>query len=263
MTQKRSIRFFAPEDMPEATAVRGFGLTQDFAPHVHARYVLGLCEQGLRMIGYASAQYAVSPGELFLIPPRTAHRCLCSREHAYRVICFRPDLLPEDSSHAPVFQDWGLAADIRQLQLAFETSGKLQHRRDLLDKIIRTLRMRHRFGGDGTTRGKRESVQRVRTCIHNNFAEKLSLDSFADVAGLSPCHLQRVFCKEVGVSPQAYLARHRVRQAARMLQQGVPHAETALACGFTDQSHLIRVFKRYCGLSPHTYLQQNQGEGLP
>ncbi len=263
MPQKRTIRFFAPEDMPEATAVRGFGLTQDFAPHVHARYVLGLCEQGRRMVYFASGEYAVGSGELFLIPPRTAHRCLCDSEHAYRIICFSPDLLPADIRHQPVFQDQELAAAIRQLQQAFEAAESLQSRRKLLKHILRTLHERHRLDCDSILPAERRAIQCVRAYIHDHFAEKLGLEIFADVAGLSACHLQRIFRKEVGISPQAYLARHRVRQAARMLQLGEAHAETALACGFTDQSHLIRVFKRYCGLSPQNYLLQNKGNGLP
>lgn len=263
MPQQRSIRFYAPEDMPEATAVRGFGLSQDFAPHVHARHILGLCEHGQRVIGCGPAHYTVAPDELFLISSGTAHRCLCGKEHAYTVVCLAADLLPSGDGFSPVFQNQKLAAEIRFFQQTLANQAALTERRASLKRIVRMLQKRQTPGAPGAAPNKRDAVQRVRAYIHEHFAEKCSLELFASAAGLSPCHLQRLFCKQIGISPQAYLTRHRVRRAALLLQQGLPQAETAQACGFTDQSHMIRVFKRYCGLSPQSYLRQNQGNGLP
>lgn len=263
MHHTRTIRFFAPADMPEATAVRGFGLSQEFAPHVHRRYVLGLCEHGQRRIDYARQQVLATPGALFLIAPHTAHRCACSHEHAYRIVCFSPDLLPPDAGYAPLFQDQKLAAKILALHQALETGASLPQRRSLLNALLGGLRTRHARETAGVAQGERAAVQRVCRHLREHFAEKLTLETLAAAAGLSAGHLQRIFSKEIGVSPQAYLARHRVRVAALMLQQGHTHAETALACGFADQSHCIRVFKRYCGLSPERYLRQNKGQGLP
>ena len=216
-----------------------------------------------RTIACASVQYTVRPGELFLITSGTAHRCLCSSDHAYRVVCIEPELLPAGGRFSAVFQDHELAAEVRTFHQAMEDRAALALRRNSLLRMIDMLFDRHRPDNPDCAPEERQAIGNVRTFIHSHFDEKCSLETFAAVADLSPCHLQRVFRKEVGVSPQDYLARHRVRRAAEMLQLGKSHVETALACGFTDQSHLIRVFKRYCGLSPQNYLQQNQGNGLP
>jgi AraC-like DNA-binding protein len=42
----------------------------------------------------------------------------------------------------------------------------------------------------------------------------------------------------------------RLQRARRMIETGEPLAETAVATGFTDQSHLNRQFKKAYGVTP-------------
>jgi transcriptional regulator GlxA family with amidase domain len=86
--------------------------------------------------------------------------------------------------------------------------------------------------------------------LEERFAEPLSLAHLARLSKLSPCRFSTVFRREVGMSPQRYLCRLRVRAAQHLLRQGETPAVAAIEAGFFDQSHLNRHFKRICGATP-------------
>ena len=69
------------------------------------------------------------------------------------------------------------------------------------------------------------------------------------------CHLSRFtlvkqFRKTLGLTPHAYLINLRVNLAKQMLRQGSSVADTAVCCGFFDQSHFVKTFRNYTGLTP-------------
>ena len=102
--------------------------------------------------------------------------------------------------------------------------------------------------------------------IERHFAEPLAVADLAALCGLSLHRFVTVFRNQVGIPPHRFLCRTRIRQACRLLRDGVPAAAVAIDTGFCDQSHLSRQFKRHCGTTPHHFAQkyyQNQNEGPP
>ena len=79
-----------------------------------------------------------------------------------------------------------------------------------------------------------------------------------DETGLSPRRFIRLFSDEVGLTPKSFCRIRRFQRTVALLHraQAVDWAETALACGYSDQSHLIHDFQDFAGLSPTTYLSR-------
>ena len=68
--------------------------------------------------------------------------------------------------------------------------------------------------------------------------------------GIDRFTLVRGFRRRFGVSPQRFVTHRRLEVARRLIRDGVPLAEAAVAAGFADQSHLTRQFRRAFGISP-------------
>jgi AraC-like DNA-binding protein len=81
-----------------------------------------------------------------------------------------------------------------------------------------------------------------------------SLDAF----GLSPFHLNRLFCREIGMPPHAFQTQVRIARAKTLLRQGLPITGVAMQTGFADQSHLTRHFKRLLKLTPGQYREDSK-----
>ncbi len=86
---------------------------------------------------------------------------------------------------------------------------------------------------------------------------RLSLDTLAAEAAVSPCHFLRVFEQVVGVTPGKYMLSTRLRRAAvRLRSSNDSIAAVALDCGFDDLSTFNRQFRRATGLAPSAYRAQ-------
>jgi AraC-like DNA-binding protein len=96
-------------------------------------------------------------------------------------------------------------------------------------------------------------IERARAFLDDNWQRNISLDELAAIACLSPFYLVRVFSKEVGLAPHAYLIQARIKRACHLLRLGLPIVQVAVDTGFVDQSHLHRHFRRIMGVTPGVY----------
>jgi AraC-like DNA-binding protein len=102
------------------------------------------------------------------------------------------------------------------------------------------------------------AVSRAREYMETHFDEDVSLTKLSSLVSLSPYYFARVFERETGIPPHAYLEGVRIRKACRYLDQGRTIVSTALTVGYTDQSHLTRRFKRYMGVTPGQYILKDR-----
>jgi AraC-like DNA-binding protein len=114
----------------------------------------------------------------------------------------------------------------------------------------------HRYGSRRLTARLSAPIEKVRERLADSPEANISLSELADEAGTSPTMLLRSFTKAVGCTPHTYQIARRVYRSRQLLRSGSTIAETALLCGFFDQSHFTRVFKRWTGATPARYCAQ-------
>ncbi len=95
--------------------------------------------------------------------------------------------------------------------------------------------------------------------IQANLDQNLSLESIAQVAGMSRYHFIRRFKQTMHESPYQYLIGQRIEQAKQLLKVSpLSIADTAIACGFANQSHLTKHFKQRVGITPQLFRRTTQ-----
>src|SRR5262249_16287688 len=99
------------------------------------------------------------------------------------------------------------------------------------------------------------AVRRTRQFLEEHYAERVSLLELARLTGLSAYHLNRSFCRKIGMPPHEYQLQTRILRAKAFLRRGRSVSETAALVGFADQSHFTRHFKRSVGVTPGKFLQ--------
>lgn len=100
------------------------------------------------------------------------------------------------------------------------------------------------------------SVICARDYLHAHYANDVSLNELAAIAGLSRFHFCRVFRRATGLSPSAYQTQLRIAAAKRQLANGTPISTVASTLGFYDQSHFGWHFKRQVGVTPGAYVSK-------
>jgi len=89
---------------------------------------------------------------------------------------------------------------------------------------------------------------------------QIDLEHAAAQADISPFHFLRLFSSVLGVTPQQYLVRSRLRHAARLLaDDNRPITDVAYDVGFGDLSNFVRTFHRAAGVSPRRFREASRG----
>ena len=165
-------------------------------------------------------------------------------------------LPPEVCFPDPVVCDRELAASFLRMHVALESDATRLERderlacwlRDLVARSSTAPRAARVLGG----RDER-AVRVVRDYLEDRLDRNVGLDELAAVAGIGKFRLVRLVRERTGLPPHALQLACRLQAARRRLEAGAPIAETAIATGFTDQSHLHRHFERSLGLTPGAY----------
>jgi AraC-like DNA-binding protein len=90
--------------------------------------------------------------------------------------------------------------------------------------------------------GHQDWPDELATALINNASVNLS--SWRESRGISAWTLSRGFAKVFGISPSAFRARARARQAWRAIRStDTALVEIAAQCGFADQAHMTRTVK--------------------
>ena len=90
--------------------------------------------------------------------------------------------------------------------------------------------------------------------LHETLPDNLTVERIANVVGVHPVHLARVFRRHHGCSIGEYARNWRVELASRQLATStISIAEVAAVSGFADQSHLCRTFKAVSNLTPKEF----------
>ncbi|WP_165452269.1 helix-turn-helix domain-containing protein [Paenibacillus thalictri] len=102
------------------------------------------------------------------------------------------------------------------------------------------------------------AVQQVCQYIRANCGNDLSLVQCAEIAGVSPSYLSRIFKKKTGTNFLEYVVETKMLEAKRLLKEtdhGI--SEIAAAVGYSERN-FIRIFQRNAQMTPGTFRTQHR-----
>jgi transcriptional regulator GlxA family with amidase domain len=115
--------------------------------------------------------------------------------------------------------------------------------RSSVDRKLMPLRLR--------TGVRDELVLSAIAIMEDAVEERLAMSDLAARLRVSPDKLERSFRSELGLSPNAYYRRLRLKRAADLLQHStLAVRDVALACGFASMSSFARAFREEHGHAP-------------
>lgn len=90
--------------------------------------------------------------------------------------------------------------------------------------------------------------------IEQNYANDITLEKLADIAGYSPYHFSRIFKKYSSTTFINFLNRRRIKAAELLLlESGSSITDVAMQVGFVSLTTFNRVFKNINGCTPSEY----------
>jgi AraC-like DNA-binding protein len=105
---------------------------------------------------------------------------------------------------------------------------------------------------------KTKRFSNIISYLDAHYAQRISVEKAAEMAGMSVGYFCRTFKKAFGVTFTDYINRVRVEKAAALLMQGVGNiTDAAMSVGYDDANYFSRVFKKYMKMPPSEFVRND------
>jgi AraC-like DNA-binding protein len=248
--RRRDIAGFS---LTEAVYAQGVSLDR----HCHANAYLTLVLSGTYREKYADREFVWGEGALHLLPVGERHE----NEFSSPVRCLRVKIeelaierlgdesrrvFSEPRDLAGPLTGWLANRMLREFR-AQDDVAPLAMEGVLLEILAESARS----CDEGSGLSAPAWLRRVREALDESYLQAPGLADLAAVGGVHPVHLSREFRKRYHVTIGEYIRKRRIEHASGLLSNsGMPMAEIASKCGFSDQSHFCALFKKYSGMTP-------------
>jgi AraC-like DNA-binding protein len=246
------------------------GRTASYALEPRGEYVFGIVASQPMRSRRGRERRVVQPGQVVAWDPSAAHSGTAAGAEPWssRLMIVESAglawlagdqedaMLPEVAFPEPVVSDRALARSFLRMHVSLDADATRLERDERLGGWLRAL-----VGRCSTLRtrpapvGARDepALRLARDYLIDRLDRNIGLDELAAAAGIGKFRLIRLFRERTGLPPHALQLAYRLQEARRRLEAGESIAGTAIATGFSDQSHLHRHFMRSLGLAPGAY----------
>ncbi|KDM91105.1 AraC family transcriptional regulator [Photobacterium galatheae] len=265
---KEFSKLWRPAQNPEIELLSASFQRFEFSRHWHDELAIGVIESGAEGLFYRGNNLVVPQHQIVAINPSEVHTGFsgCEQGWRYRMFYLPPEFIAshfqasekhvEPVINTSLIRDPALFGLLLQCHMALEVPSL-----DLTQSSLLTLALEQLFTQYGTAKSDRDitgkatdRTKQVRDYLHDHWQENVSLEALETVSGLTKFQLIRYFKAHYGLTPHQFLLLLKVQKAKGLLMSGHSCVDTALSCGFFDQSHFTRNFKRAFGVPPKHYM---------
>jgi AraC-like DNA-binding protein len=274
MKPMENVIFWRDSQIADLEICQVFASSHVFPNHAHdGIYAVGMMMAGgAYCLGPEKSYSLVSPGQIALINPGQIHSGVPARgRQTYRMLYFnmkriaaaaaeitgKPCAIPEFA--CMVVGDPLLWKRLQRLCRVIQgPAGRLEKETAVMDAMVHLVTHYGNVKPARTaTRPDGIAIKHAKDYLSADLDRKVSLEDAARNAGLSRYHFLRVFKRETGFPPHLFRTLRRIDRARQLLRKGLSPAQTALAAGFSDQSHFSNTFRKYTGATPGQYLSRS------
>lgn len=242
--------------------------------HIHEGYEMLYLISGNLNFFIDDKIFAVSPGNIMLIPKGAIHKSHNSASRYERVVWnFTENVIDKDIfdltedlfSHQVYSPD---AAFMQNIIKGFRNEWRNEHSHEPLSlhfskqylNILLLYLIRHKdeFTVKGTNITN-PTIDRLIKYVNQNYAQQITLKELSHSLGLTPNYISKLFVENTGMSFKEYLTGVRIKNARELLENtDKPMSKVANLCGFNDSNYFSTAFKNVIGTSPMAYRRKQR-----
>jgi len=234
----------------------------------HDDYIMIYCVDGRGILNAANTRKDVARGDLFILPPGTAHDYQADSEKPWTLFwChFRGTKAKAFYDHIHIekavpsvhhLNDLSLLSRFNDLsdiaRSSYSVNGFIHASSQLCQILTLIERVVH-----GKQRGHTgEILPQIQQHMRANLNQQLTLDDLAQFSHLSKFHFSRKYRALTGFSPLQHFVHLKMEHACFLLEQGqLSISDIAFELGYDDALYFSRVFRKIYHLSPSQFRKE-------
>ncbi len=253
----------------------------EYALHWHPAVEMVIPLENSYTVIVGQDTYELSTGDIFIIPsgklhhliaPPTGRRLiflfdfnLMSRIRGFSFLTYylsQPVLINRDTCGPIYKEEFGIISQLSRDYFENDSLREMVIYSKLLAFFVNYVRFRKSLEGEASGAALDENRRKeladkfnvVFLYLDEHYAESLTLEKVADVAGFSKFHFSRLFKQYSGYNFYDYLCHKRINAAeALLLKPEISITEVALQSGFSSLSTFNRIFKKMRDCTPSEY----------
>ena len=253
---------------------------ESYPPHWHAPYELIMPTDGPYRVVCQEHIFDLQTGDVLIICPCVLHEliappdgeriifqpsisCISLREMdtiaamLAPAVCITPEKYP--GVHARIHDQMLEISDIYQSSPPFGDTRIYSRFLDILSSAAQAISEDISRSFETDVLNRYDYIEKFRSIceyINDHFAENLTLDMMADMAGFSKYHFSRLFKQYTNSTFYRYLNERRIDHAKSLLAvPDVSVLDAALQSGFSSHTAFLRMFKQLTGCTPTQFRQ--------
>ena len=255
---------------------------------------LYLVVEGRAQISLPSGIYNLTPGHLYYIPAFTTHSYICDSLFSHYYIHIYENNLEAES----MLDNWDFPVEADATEYDIELLKRLTYINPFLKLPMSNpeiydnhktlvsnidMNVRRPFHVKMESRGilfillsrflkmatpkvetRDDRIRTIISHIRSNLYENQDIDQLAKIACMSKDHFIRIFKKETGDTPNAYITKKKMEAAELLLiTSDEPIKNVAIKLGYDDCSYFNKTFKKYSGITPQQYRMAHKDDITP
>lgn len=243
-------------------------LRQNFKPHAHDEYLVGVIDGGVHAVWCRGEMNHVPQGSVVTMRPGDIHhggagsaagwrqRMIYIPEAAMRTLL--SDIMDREPTGTLDFDAAfharpGLAERFAGLHKILHASRQTLARDVALDALLGALLRELAPHVTQPASGPDGRIVDAIDYLASRVEDDVTLEDLCAVSGLRRRQTIAAFRRATGLPPHAWHLQKKIERVKHLLRAGLPPAAAAMETGFADQSHMGRQFRAIVGVTPAVY----------
>ncbi len=250
------------KDLPFMEIKSGAEKAYSIRRHSHGELAFGFVEEGSSRILCHPLEFDLVVNDAILIPPEIIHLCQPgdTSQFKFKMLFVDPEWIQETFGlDTPAIKAQKSLLSPQDLKLKSQFFYGFTSDQDPLQRESNAVLFFARLLFDifclAPVKEKKlkKNILLAKNYLDHNFTQNIQLGDLEKICNQSKFSILRKFSQTYHLTPHAYVLNKRINLAKSILRKNHTVADTAVMCGFFDQSHFVKTFRKYVGVNPVDY----------
>lgn len=264
MKEKTFTKIFTHEKLPYLE-LRYSNNTKHYKEHIHESFSIGINLEDKSIYTNKNKKYNLEVGMIAVVNANTIHSCnpILNTPNLYYMMyldekwCYgiQKSIYDENNGFKSfpedILYDKKLYNKFKSLcETVFSDINYFEKENELINFFTELF---NPYLKESSSRIDDPIFEQVVSYLKENYKENISLEELSEEFDLNTFYIIKLFKSQINMTPHAFLLNLKINRAKEFLKEGYTIVETALECGFTDQSHFHRNFSKIVATTPKEY----------